>query len=144
MEKTPNRQNNFMREYLETKNEYELRKTEFDNKKMALNYAKYGKAWEFEYGNFKIVIPTTAQDIVTEGSRMHHCVGTYVNRVLNGDTYICFVRHKDTPDECYITCQVRTDGTIGQYFLAYDRYINTDEDKAFYNAFAEHLKKVWG
>jgi hypothetical protein len=75
---------------------------------------------------------------------MHHCVGSYVNRVLNGDTYICFVRHKDTPDECYITCQVNTDGTIGQYFLAYDRYISTDRDKAFYNAFQAHLKSVWG
>ena len=144
LEKAPQKVNNFMREYCETKQEYELRKTEFDNKKMALNYAKYGKAWEFEYGDFKIVIPTTAQDIVTEGSRMHHCVGSYVNRVLNGDTYICFVRHKDTPDKCYITCQVRTDGTIDQYFLAYDRYISTAEDKAFKAAFAEHLKKVWG
>ena len=143
MEKVPQKVNNFMREYCETKQEYELRKTEFDNKKMALNYAKHGKAWEFEYGDFKIVIPTTAQDIVTEGSRMHHCVGSYVGRVLNGDTYICFVRHKDTPEECYITCQVRTDGTIGQYFLAYDRYISTDADKAFYNAFQEHLRAVW-
>ena len=144
LEKAPQKVNNFMREYCETKQEYELRKTEFDNKKMALNYAKYGKAWEFEYGDFKIVIPTTAQDIVTEGSRMHHCVGSYVNRVLNGDTYICFVRHKDTPDECYITCQVHTDGTIGQYFLAYDRYISTERDKEFYKAFQEHLKAVWG
>lgn len=144
LEKAPQKVNNFMREYCETKQEYELRKTEFDNKKMALNYAKYGKAWEFEYGDFKIVIPTTAQDIVTEGSRMHHCVGSYVSRVLNGDTYICFVRHKNTPDECYITCQVHTDGTIGQYFLAYDRYISTDRDKEFYKAFQEHLKAVWG
>ena len=144
LEKEPQRVNNFMREYCETKQEYELRKTEFDNKKMALNYAKYAKAWEFEYGDFKIVIPTTAQDIVTEGSRMHHCVGSYVDRVVNGDTYICFVRHKDTPDECYITCQVYTDGTIGQYFLAYDRYISTDRDKEFYKAFQEHLKAVWG
>ena len=144
LEKAPQKVNNFMREYCETKQEYELRKTEFDNKKMALNYAKYGKAWEFEYGDFKIVIPTTAQDIVTEGNRMHHCVGSYVGRVLNGDTYICFVRHKDTPDECYITCQVHTDGTIGQYFLAYDRYISTDRDKEFYKAFQEHLKAVWG
>lgn len=144
MEKAPQKVNNFMREYCETKQEYELRKTEFDNKRMALNYAKYSKAWEFEYGDFKIVIPTTGQDIVTEGSRMHHCVGGYVDRVVRGETYICFVRHKDTPDECYITCQVYTNGEIGQYFLAYDRYISTDRDKAFYKAFQEHLRAVWG
>lgn len=144
MEKAPQKVNNFMREYCETKQEYELRKIEFDNKKMALNYAKHNKAWEFEYGDFKIVIPTTVQDIVTEGSQMHHCVGSYVNTVVDGNTYICFVRHKNTPNECYITCQVHTDGTIGQYFLSYDRYISTEEDRAFKMAFAEHLKKVWG
>ena len=144
LEKAPQKVNNFMREYCETKKEYELRKTEFDNKRMALNYAKYAKAWEFEYGNYKIVLPTCGQDIVTEGSRMHHCVGSYVDRVIRGETYICFVRHKDTPDDCYITCQVHTDGTIGQYFLAYDRYISTDRDKAFYDAFQAHLRAVWG
>jgi hypothetical protein len=144
LDKAPQKVNNFMREYCETKQEYELHKTEFDNKKMALNYAKYAKAWEFEYGNYKIVLPTCGQDIITEGSRMHHCVGSYVDRVIRGETYICFVRHKNTPDECYITCQVYTDGTIGQYFLAYDRYISSAEDKAFYNAFQAHLKSVWG
>ena len=143
LEKAPQKVNNFMREYCETKKTYELRKTEFDNKKMALNYSKHSKAWEFEYGNYKVVIPATAQDIVTEGQKMHHCVGSYVDRVLENDCYICFVRHKDTPDECYITCQVYTDGTIGQYFLAYDHYISSEEDRAFKAAFAEHLAKVW-
>lgn len=143
LEKAPQKVNNFMREYCETRKEYELRKTEFDNKRMANNYAKYAKAWEFEYGNYKIVLPTCGQDIVTEGIRMHHCVGSYVDRVIRGETFICFVRHKDTPDDCYITCQVCTNGDIGQYFLAFDHYISSDEDKAFKAAFAEHLAKVW-
>lgn len=143
MEQAPQKVNNFMREYCETKKTYALRKVEFDNKRMALNYSKHSKAWDFEYGDFKIVIPTTAQDIVTEGSRMHHCVGSYVNHVIRGETYICFVRHKNTPDECYITCQVHTNGNIGQYYLAYDRNISTDRDKEFYEAFQKHLKSVW-
>ena len=144
MEQKPQRVNNFMREYCETKKAYELRKTEFDNKKMALNYAKHSKAWEFEYGNFVVSIPTCGQDIVAEGQNMHHCVGSYVNNVVNGDTYICFVRHKDTPNQCYITCQVHTNGQIGQYFLAYDRYITANEDIAFKTAFQNHLNEVWG
>lgn len=144
LEKEPQKVNNFMREYCETIKEYELRKTEFDNKAIALNYARHSKAWEFEYGDFKIFIPTTAQDIINEGRNMHHCVGSYVNNVVDGNTYICFVRRKDTPNECYITCQVYTDGSIGQYFLAYDRYIRTDEDREFKEHFQEHLTAVWG
>ena len=143
MEKTPQKVNNFMREYCETKNLYELRKIEFDNKQIADNYAKHSKAWEFEYGDFTIIIPTCGQDIVTEGERMHHCVGNYVGRVVQNETYIVFVRRKNNIDTPYITCQVHLDGTIGQYFLAYDNYISTDEDRAFYKALAEHLKEVW-
>lgn len=143
MEKTPEKVNNFMREFCETKKMYELRKTEYDNKLMALNYARQEKAWQFEFGNHIVIIPTSAQDIITEGERMHHCVGSYVNRVLDNSTYICFVRHKDNPDAPYITCQVHTDGHIGQYFLAYDRYIYLEEDRAFRDAFQNHLRSVW-
>jgi hypothetical protein len=144
LEKAPQKVNNFMREYVEVKREYELRKTEFDNKRLAMNYAKHSKAWEFEYGDYVVVIPTCGQDIVDEGVNMHHCVGGYVRTVIEGSTYICFVRHKDTPDKCYLTCQVRTNGEIGQYYLAYDRHISSDEDYAFKSAFANHLREVWG
>lgn len=143
MEKTPQKVNNFMREYCETKELYYLRKTEFDNKQIVENYAKHAKAWEFSFGDYVVVIPTTGQDIVTEGEKMHHCVGSYVDRVVNNTDYICFVRHKDSVDKPYITCEVSTNGVIGQYFLAYDRYINSKEDKEFKTAFAEHLAKVW-
>lgn len=144
MEKQPQKVNNFMREYCETKKTYELFKAEYDNKRLVANYAKHEKAWQFAYGDYIITIPTTAQDIVTEGKEMHHCVGGYVDRVVDGRDYICFVRHKDNPSIPYITCEVYTDGTIGQYFLAYDRYISSDEDKAFRKAFQEHLNSVWG
>lgn len=144
LEKTPQKVNNFMREYVEVQREYELRKTEFDNKRLVMNYAKHSKAWEFEYGNYVVVIPTCGQDIVDEGVNMHHCVGSYVRNVVEGQTYICFIRHKDTPDKCYLTCQVHTDGRIGQYYLAYDRTISSNEDREFRTAFANHLREVWG
>ena len=139
----PQKVNNFMREYCETKEYYQLRKTEFDNKTIQQNYAKQAKAWEFEYGNYTIIIPTCGQDLVTEGQRMHHCVGSYVDNIIGNTCYICFVRNKETPDECYITCQVHTNGWIGQYYLSYDRLIYTEEDIAFKEAFQKHLRSVW-
>lgn len=144
MNKEPQKINNFMREYCETLKEYYLRKQEFDNKRMAINYASHSKAWDFEFGNYKVFIPSTAQEIIDEGRNMHHCVGSYVDRVVNNECYICFIRRKDTPNECYITCQVYPNGDIGQYFLAYDRYISSDEDKVFKLAFRQHLAQVWG
>jgi hypothetical protein len=143
MNKTPEKTSSFTREYAETKNTYLLKKEEYDNKKMQDHFAKHSKAFNFTYGNYTIVIPKTAQDIVDEGANMHHCVGGYAQDVVNGNQYIIFIRHKDTPNKCYITCQVSNNGKIGQYFLAYDHYITSAEDREFYSALADHLNKNW-
>lgn len=141
--KVPEKVNNFMREFCETKKLYELRKVEYDNKMISFNYARQEKAWRFEYDNHIVLIPTSAHDIITEGEKMHHCVGSYVDRVLENSTYICFVRRKDSPDTPYITCQVDLDGNIRQYYLAYDQYISTNEDRLFKEMFQRHLRSVW-
>lgn len=143
MEKTPNKQNNFMREWCETQKEYELRRQEFDNKKLQAIYKAKEKAFTFTFGEYSVVVPKATQDIIDEGRNMHHCVGGYVGRVLEGNCFIVFVRKTDTPDQCYITAQVHNDGTLGQYYLAYDRHIREEADHDFYRAFASHLAKNW-
>ena len=71
---------------------------------------------------------------------MHHCVGNYVNKIVDGSTYICFIRHKDNPDKQYITCQVDPNtGKIGQYYLAYDGLISSKEDIEFREAYQKYL-----
>ena len=143
MEKKPEKTASFTREYIETQRTYFLKKTEYDNKRMSDHFAKHSKAFEFAYGNYMVVIPKTAQDIVDEGANMHHCVGGYAPDVVAGKQYIIFIRHKDIPDKCYITCQVYNNGTVGQYFLAYDNYISSNEDKEFYNALVKHIRENW-
>jgi hypothetical protein len=54
-----------------------------------------------------------------------------------------FVRHKANLTAPYITAQVKLNGELGQYFLAYDRYISSVEDQEFKDAFQEHLKANW-
>lgn len=141
--KEPVKINNLVREIVETHRQYELRKQEFDTAKMKQNYEKQAKAFDFTYGDYTIVVPKTPTDIIDEGNNMHHCVGSYIGDVVNNYTYIVFVRHKDTPDKCYITAQVRTNGTLGQYYLAYDHRVSNDTDLAFKRAFAEHLAMNW-
>jgi hypothetical protein len=143
MGKVPQKENNFMREYCETKTTYERQKEQYDNEAITRNYAKQAKAFNFTHGNYTIVVPTCGHDIVREGERMHHCVGGYVNNVVRNDTYIVFVRPTDNPDACYITAQVHTNGNLGQYFLAYDKRITKDEDREFYTAFQNHLTANW-
>ena len=143
MEKQPQKENNFMREYVETMKEYELRKKEFDKKRFENNYKMHEKAFQFTFGEYSVVLPTCGEDIIKEGRDMHHCVGSYVDRVIENSTYIIFIRKTETPDQCYLTCQVSTDGEIGQYYLAYDRRISSAEDIAFREALQKHLTENW-
>ena len=143
IDKKPQKVNNFMREYIETMREYELRKAEIDSKKIVANYQKQSEALHFEYGNFIVMFPSCGQDLIDEGRNMHHCVGGYVNAIVSGNEYIVFIRRKDAPDQCYLTCEIMLDGSIRQYYLAYDQRISNDEDIAFYQAYKEHLKKNW-
>lgn len=143
MEKPFVKQANFMREYLETRSTYNLYKTDFDNKRLRKSYEEHSKAFNFSFGDYTVVIPTCAKDIVDEGKNMHHCVGNYVDRVVDGEDYIVFIRHKDSPDKCYITCEIYPSGQIGQYFLAYDNYIHELADHEFKNAFVKHLQENW-
>ena len=143
LKKKPNKQPNFVREFIETRREWVLRKIEFDNAKIKANYEKHAKAFEFAFGDFVVVVPTCAKDIIDEGANMHHCVGGYVQDVVDNKTYIVFVRHKDTLDKCYLTAQVSLGGCLEQYYLAHDRRITSDEDKVFKAAFAMHLRENW-
>ena len=144
MEKKVDKVPCFSREYVETKNAYEAFKIEYDAKRLVQNYARKAKAFTFTFGEYSVFVPTCPQDIIREGNEMSHCVGSYTERVIENQTYIVFVRKTATPDKCYITAQVHTDGTLGQYYLAHDRHIYLDADREFYHAFAKHLRENWG
>ena len=50
-------------------------------------------------------VPRDAQEIKNEGAALHHCVGTYVDRVAKGQTHIFFVRRGEEPDTPYFTME---------------------------------------
>ena len=138
--KAPIKTNNFMREFLETQNSYDLWLQLETDTRFANCYDRYRNNLIFEYGDYTVVLPTKGQDLVKEGSEMHHCVGGYVNRVAEGSTLIAFIRHKDNPDQCYITAQINPkNGDLEQYYLAYDRDIHTNQDIEFKEKFQEWL-----
>lgn len=145
MNKTPIKTNNFMREYLETLNAYDLWEMTSQQNAFSSVYNRYKDNLLFEYGDYQVVLPRLTQDLITEGNKMHHCVGDYISEVAKGNTLIVFVRHKSSPTECYITAQVNPrNGSLGQYYLAYDRSITKVEDIEFKAQYQKWLKsKQW-
>lgn len=143
IEKEPEKSNNIARDILETYALYYAKKQEYDINRLRNNYTQHKVAFNFTYGDYTIIVPNHPDDIVNEGRDMHHCVGSYVQSVIDNKTYIVFIRHKDTPDKCYITAEVDIYGRICQYYLAHDRSISSDTDHDFKTQFAKHLKEHW-
>lgn len=64
------------------------------------------KMFSFEAGKYILHAPKDADDIISEGKRMCHCVGTFIDRVIEKRSVILFIRKKDMPDEPFVTMEV--------------------------------------
>lgn len=80
-----------------------------------------------------IVIPKSGDEIRAEGRTLHHCVGTYVERVAKGETMILFIRRIQSPEVPYFTLEYK-DGKVIQC-RGKNNCSMTKEVKAFIKAF---------
>lgn len=140
MSVTPRIVKDMIRETQEIARSYQLFAQQEKDKRFLENYNKYSDILNFSCDGYKIVLPKCGQDLVTEGAKMHHCVGSYVNRVTNGETLIVFVRKEQDLNKPYITAQIDPKTfDLGQYYLAYDVYISLPADKMFKAKYQLHL-----
>lgn len=75
-----------------------------------VSFAKIKKKYEdivYENEKYTIIMPTSGNDIVNEGSRMHHCVGGYIDSIIDGRCFILFMRKKENPLKEYVTIEIR-------------------------------------
>ena len=68
---------------------------------------------KYEDKEYLIRFPETAAEILDEGKTLHHCVGGYVQDVIDGKTTILFLREKANPSKPFYTIEVR-DGSVRQ------------------------------
>ena len=106
---------------------YNLNQQYFKEKKIeelnALN-----KTLEYAEEDYSIIVAKTSQDLITEGINLHHCVGSYVNRVKEGECSIFFLRKTDDIDTSLITIEVRDKDVIQVRGLC-ERKMDDDERK---------------
>lgn len=84
-----------------------------------------------------IRLPYRAAELKTEGEILHHCVGTYIDRVMKGETTIFFVRRIENPEEPFYTLEWR-DHKIVQCRGSHNCDM-TPEVKAFVEIFGEKM-----
>lgn len=84
----------------------------------------------YEIGDYVIIVPTTYEQLVDEGNQQHNCVGhCYHDSIRKGTDWIYFIRHKDTPNESFVTCQYsRISKLTVQFKYKFNRPIYTNDE----------------
>ena len=83
-----------------------------------------------------IRLPKELDELKKEGETLHHCVGTYRDKVARGDTMIFFIRLEAEPDRPYYTLEWK--GRVIQC-RGFKNCDMTPEVKAFVNIFQEKM-----
>lgn len=108
---------------------YNLNQEYFKERKIeALN--NYNKKLEYSDGEYAIIVAKTSEDLISEGINLHHCVGSYVGRVQNGDCSIFFLRKANDLETSLITIEVRENKVIQVRGLC-ERLMDDNERKFF-------------
>ena len=85
---------------------YGLNRDKYDEESFAQKVDKRSDRLEWTHCDYTIVYPKMAEDIRTEGKDLSHCVASYVDNVIAGNTHIVFMRMKDKPEESLVTVQL--------------------------------------
>lgn len=98
---------------------------------------------DYAYSNnryeYSIIVPQSTNDIKQEGADMHNCVGSYIDKIIDGKTNIVFLRYKKKPNESLATVEIKNN-ELCQAFRQYNSSL-TNEDKEFLKHYCE-VKKI--
>lgn len=84
-----------------------------------------------------IRLPVNLDELKYEGEQLHHCVGTYREKVAKGQTMIYFIRKEAEPDKPFYTLEYK-DGKVVQC-RGLRNCDMTPEVKAFVKLFEENI-----
>ncbi len=128
----------------------EIRNREADRKRVQKYkgikkaFPENNRRFSWENKDFIIMPAKDALSIIKEGRVLHHCVGasdTYMGRMAEGESYICFLRKKDQPDVPYYTLEVDKDMKLLQAYSAYDRQPDWEEINKVIKRYLKDIKK---
>ena len=90
-----------------TAHRYKQRKDALVKRDFISVYQQLSGQLDFEKDGMKIVYPKTPDDVVKEGHALHHCVGSYTERVAEKECIILFLRKCSEEAKPFYTVEVR-------------------------------------
>lgn len=106
-------------------------------------YRKLRKEFFYEDDTYLIRPARSAEEIVTEGRILHHCVGgdNYLTKHNEGTSYILMLRFQEEPETPYITAEISAAGkNILQWYGAYDKKPDENHMREWLKEYLRKLK----
>lgn len=107
-------------------------------------FMKQASKWEafvYKGENFSVIAPKHPGEVANEGIVLHHCVKSYIDRIIDGRTNIVFIRKNDELDKPFFTVEITNDKTIQQVHGFGNRNADTEPGlEAFVQEWAKNNK----
>jgi len=89
---------------------------------------KMRKDLEHEDKEFCVMVPVSTKDVVSEGTSLNHCVSSYVDRIIEGETYIAFLRRLEEKNKSLVTLEIKENKLVTAKG-SYNRPITQEENE---------------
>lgn len=103
------------------------------------------KRYFWENKDYIIIPAGKCEELVTEGRKLHHCVGAstnYMEKMAEGKSWILFLRKKEDIKKPYYTVEISMeDDRIIQWYSEYDRKPDSKKIKKVLKTFKDSIKK---
>ena len=104
----------FLSQFQITQAEYKVMKTKYSEEMFKAQCDMY-RSLTAEYDKYQIVVPEATAEIENEADELKHCVRSYIQRVVDGETLIVFLRDNESPETPLVTIEVRNGEVIQAY-----------------------------
>lgn len=95
-------------------------KDEIDENKMK-EMSELASLYQGVCGEYVFIAPTCRQDFLDEAQMQQNCLASYINKFIDGDCIIMFMRLKNDPTQSLITIEIRKDDN-GDYTVINQKY----------------------
>lgn len=103
---------------------------------------RYGRLYSYKTDEYMIVPPKDMKDLFEEGRKLNHCVGSYSDRIIAGETCIMFIRKASEPKKPYFTIEIsQRNSYVVQLRANSNRCINRSTEKELVKFLKEWSKK---
>jgi hypothetical protein len=99
---------------------------QIDQQKMK-DMADLAALYQGTIGKYVFISPTCKQDFLDEAQMQQNCLASYVNKFVEGDCIIMFMRLKKDPTQSLVTIELRKDND-GKYTCLSQKYQARNRD----------------